>query len=265
MQTIVFLDLDNTFWTDDGVPASALEAIRAAQANGHRVFSNTGRARAGTRDLLQYGLDGRCYAAGAEVYLGNERIVSEPLGIQTSKLFCGMLDIGQGILVAEGGDRCFVRAYDQAWFCDLRDRLERIDDPFIDWPDISKMTDDDHAQVYKYSLWIAGGVPAAIKEGIPSGFRETTMGDATEFTQVGHTKATALDAVRRMMEQRDGMRYQTMALGDSGNDISMLHAADIAVCMGNGTDAAKAASDYVTSDITEDGLYHAFEHFGLIS
>ena len=55
-----------------------------------------------------------------------------------------------------------------------------------------------------------------------------------------------------------------MALGDSGNDIPMLRAADIGICMGNGTDAAKDAADYVTSAITDDGLYHAFEHFGLI-
>lgn len=264
MQTIAFLDLDNTFWTEYGVPDSALEAIRAAQANGHRVFSNTGRARAGTRKLLQYGLDGRCYAAGAEVYLGTERVVSEPLGIETSHQFCRMLDIGEGILIAEGGDRCFVRSYDTYWFQSLYERLAKIDDPFIDWPDISQMTDDDHAQIYKYSLWVSGGVPASIKQSIPDGFRETTMGEATEFTQVRFTKATALDTVRHLLEQRDGISYQTMAVGDSGNDISMMHAADVAVCMGNGTDAAKAAADFITHNIEDDGIYHAFEHYGLI-
>jgi hydroxymethylpyrimidine pyrophosphatase-like HAD family hydrolase len=126
------------------------------------------------------------------------------------------------------------------------------------------MSDEDHAQVYKYSLWIAGGVPQEVKDSVPQGYRETTMGDATEFTQVGHTKATALDTVRSALEQRNGLTYQTMALGDSGNDIPMLRAADIGICMGNGTDAAKDAADYVTSAITDDGLYHAFEHFGLI-
>lgn len=264
MPSIVFLDLDNTFWTETAVPDSALEAIHRAQANGHRVFSNTGRARAGTRDLIRYNLDGRCYAAGAEVFLGNERVVSEPLSIENSHLLCRLLDVGEGILIAEGGDRCFVRAYDQAWFQQLYDALAKIGDPFIDWPDISEMNDADHAQTYKYSLWIEGGVPEAVKNAVPAGFRNTTMGDATEFTQEGHTKATALETVRHLLEQRDGTHYQTIAMGDSGNDIPMLHAADVAVCMGNGTDEAKAASDYVTTDITDDGLYHAFEHFGLI-
>lgn len=264
MPTIAFLDLDNTFWTEAGVPDSALRAIRLAQANGHLVFSNTGRGRAGTRDLSPYGLDGRCYAAGAEAFLGNERIVNEPLGVELSRKLCHTLDIGEGILIAEGGDRCYIRVYDQPMFQELFDSLAKIDDPFIDHPEISTMTDEDHAQIFKYSLWIAGGVPDEVKASIPTGFRETTMGDATEFTQVGHTKATALEMVRKAMETRGGVAYRTMALGDSGNDIPMLRTADVGVCMGNGTDAAKEAADWITSPINEDGLYHAFEHFGLI-
>lgn len=264
MPTIAFLDLDNTFWTEKGVPESALMAIRRAQANGHLVFSNTGRARAGTRDLRPYGLDGRCYAAGSEVFFGSEKIVDEPLGVEASKLLCSLLDVGQGILIAEGGDRCFIRVYDEPMFRELFDALARIDDPFIDHPEISAMTDEDHAQVFKYSLWVKGGVPDEVKASIPAGYRETTMGDATEFTQVGHTKATALESVRNALERRCGTRYRTLALGDSGNDISMLRAADVSACMGNGTDAAKAAADWVTTAIDDDGLLHAFEHFGLI-
>ena len=34
--------------------------------------------------------------------------------------------------------------------------------------------------------------------------------------------------------------------------------------MGNGTDEAKAAADYVTADIDDDGIAKALRHFGLI-
>ena len=139
----------------------------------------------------------------------------------------------------------------------------RTNDPFIDWPDIREMDESDHAQIYKYSLWVTGGVPDEVLESVPGGYRHTTMGDATEFTQEGHTKATVLDAIRRIVETRTGKTWRTMAFGDSGNDIPMLLAADIGVAMGNGTDAAKEAADYVCAPILEDGLLHAFEHFGL--
>jgi hydroxymethylpyrimidine pyrophosphatase-like HAD family hydrolase len=57
---------------------------------------------------------------------------------------------------------------------------------------------------------------------------------------------------------------RTIAVGDSANDLPMLRAADVSVCMGNGTDAAKAEADFVTRSIHDDGVFHAFEHFGLI-
>lgn len=266
MRSVVFLDLDNTFWSDGvGVPASTVEAIHVAQSHGHKVFSNTGRARAGTRDLTPYGLDGRCYAAGAEVFVGDEKICDLRLTLDESRALRDALDIGSGILVAEGGERCFVRAYDVVRFEELKAMLAASDDPFIDHPDLSVMTEDDHMQVFKYSLFVAGGVPQEVKEAVPAGFVPTSMRDATEFTRKGVSKAQALELVRRFLEERDGISYRTVAIGDSANDVPMLRAADVAVTMGNGTDEAKAAADYVTATIDEDGLYKAFEHLGLLS
>ena len=34
--------------------------------------------------------------------------------------------------------------------------------------------------------------------------------------------------------------------------------------MGNATDDVKAAADYVTRDIDDDGVYHALRHFDVI-
>ena len=264
MHYVVFLDLDNTFWSVDGVPDSAVEAIRRAQAHGHRVFANTGRSRGETRDLLQYGLDGRCYAAGTEAYLGTQRIVDHPLGVEVSRTMLSLLDIGEGILIAEGGDQCFVRGYDKEYLAQARAECARTNDPFLEQPDIDAMGERDHAQIYKYSLWVRGGVPEDVLSSMPAGYVPTSMGDATEFTNVRFSKATVLETMRAIVSERDGHEYTTMALGDSGNDIPMLHAAQVSVCMGNGTAEAKAVADYVTTSIDDDGLCHAFEHFGLI-
>ena len=47
---------------------------------------------------------------------------------------------------------------------------------------------------------------------------------------------------------------ETVAAGDSANDLSMLRTAGLGVCMANGTEDAKAAADRVIGDVREDGL-----------
>ncbi len=55
-----------------------------------------------------------------------------------------------------------------------------------------------------------------------------------------------------------------IAFGDAENDIAMLQLAGIGVAMGNGEPAAKAAADYVTDRIEEDGIWKALVKFAVI-
>lgn len=57
---------------------------------------------------------------------------------------------------------------------------------------------------------------------------------------------------------------EVMAFGDGGNDIDMLQHVGIGIAMGNASDIVKAASDYVTSKIDDDGIYRGLKKFGLI-
>ena len=55
-----------------------------------------------------------------------------------------------------------------------------------------------------------------------------------------------------------------MAFGDGENDMEMLRYVGIGVAMGNASDAVKAAADYVTDTVDDDGIEKALRHFGLI-
>lgn len=68
-----------------------------------------------------------------------------------------------------------------------------------------------------------------------------------------------------LMGQKHGFTQDEMiAFGDSQNDESMLRYAAIGVAMGNATQGAKDAADYVTDHIDEHGIWNAAVHFGLI-
>ncbi len=260
MPTAVFLDLDGTLWEWGVVPDSAREAIRRAQANGHKVLTNTGRARSEVNDLSYLQLDGFCFAAGAEVILDGKTIVDEPLGEERTRAVAAVFDSFGLNYNLEAGDGSWIGVNDEASY---QERLEALGptDIIMSVPRVETMPDDEWGRIHK--LFYHAGNPdfdqvAAL---MPEGVTLTRLAPGiAEATASGVTKATAMEAVRSCL----GAGWRTMACGDSDNDLTMLRAADVSVCMGNGNDNAKAAATWVTTDLHDDGLLHAFEHFGLI-
>ena len=56
-----------------------------------------------------------------------------------------------------------------------------------------------------------------------------------------------------------GNDIETIALGDSENDIEMLKFADTGIAMGNAKDILKNIADEITDHVNSDGLYKALK------
>ena len=59
-------------------------------------------------------------------------------------------------------------------------------------------------------------------------------------------------------------KEDTYAFGDSANDVEMLEFVAHGIAMGNGTDVAKNAAEFITTDIHKDGIWNGLKHYGLI-
>lgn len=70
--------------------------------------------------------------------------------------------------------------------------------------------------------------------------------------------------IEKTLEHYGIRREEIMAFGDGSNDIEMLQFAGIGVAMGNAVPEAKAAADYVTCNVEDEGIFHAVQHFGLL-
>jgi len=83
----------------------------------------------------------------------------------------------------------------------------------------------------------------------------------SELTLAGVSKGSAVLEMMRILgkETKDSFGF-----GDSENDIEMLRQCGTGIAMGNADPLTKAAADYVTTDIDEDGILNAMEYFGLI-
>ena len=70
--------------------------------------------------------------------------------------------------------------------------------------------------------------------------------------------------IQRYLEQKGIGREETIAFGDGHNDLEMLMFAGIGVAMGNAEESVKAAADYVTASVDEEGIAKALRHFQLV-
>lgn len=90
-----------------------------------------------------------------------------------------------------------------------------------------------------------------------------------EFRQTGK-----LPTEDQLIEEYQATRYRvrnaiavladTVAIGDSDNDLTMIEVAGIGIAMGNGEQCAKDAADWVADAVDASGLAHAFERLGVV-
>lgn len=81
-----------------------------------------------------------------------------------------------------------------------------------------------------------------------------------EITHTDATKGNAIDQLSRLLEIPP---EQIMAIGDSGNDLTMLRRAGLGIAMGNAPEFVKEAADAVTETNGRDGAAIAIETYAL--
>lgn len=81
---------------------------------------------------------------------------------------------------------------------------------------------------------------------------------AVESYHRDYNKSTGIEEVLKLMN----LSWDNcMAFGDADNDIEMLQKAAIGVAMGNASEALKKEADYITTEVTDDGIANAIHHF----
>ena len=118
-----------------------------------------------------------------------------------------------------------------------------------------------HEDIYQLSAFLPPEKEAEFLRRCPGCLAVRWEDDFCDILPAGGGKPNGL---AHTLAHQGLTREQSIAFGDGGNDVTMLEYAGIGVAMGTACDAAKAAADYVTDDITADGLAKALAHFGLI-
>lgn len=276
MSKVIFLDVDGTLVNyETKIPPSAVEAVLRARANGHRVYICTGRSKAEVyQDIWDIGLDGMIGGNGSYVEHHGEVLLHQTLTLGECTEIVDWLHRKKLEFYIESNSGLFgsedfacqgepvIRAYAAGKGADASALTVR--DAFPEMIFGGELYRDDVNKISyildRYETFSrAQAAFPALKHGTWGG-----KGEAALFGDIGVKDVSKAHAIDVLLESLGLDRADTIAFGDAKIDIPMFEYCACGVCMGSGGEEAKAAADFVTDGVDEDGLYHAFVRLGLI-
>ena len=229
MKKLLFFDIDGTLVDDDGsIPASTIQAIASAQKAGHLTFINTGRTWGNVDpELRAIGFDGFICGCGTEIIYRNQVLFHQQVKPK-HPAFCDLMKIYER---------------KQKDVQDLTDHADFGFDKFVIWY-------DEQTDLKKFQDGIAADFDFIDRE---NGFAEMVPKNCSKAT-----------GMQQLVDYLQMDMKDTIAFGDSLNDLPMMQAANIAVGMGNGTSLHPYVT-FITKDIKENGIYEAMKQLNLLS
>lgn len=257
---IVFFDIDGTLLSEvtRKIPESAITAIHRLQKNGHLAFINTGRALSFIdKEIFDIKFDGLLCGCGTFISYHNEIILHHKFSKTMCMNIVKLLRKYKIDAVLEGKDKSYGDVYDKINTQIFRDFVADFKHPYDTWEakDLSFdkffLYSDDSKSMEQFQKELENEIIFIDRE---KGFFEAVP---KEFS-----KATGIKEIADFLsvDLKD-----TIAIGDSNNDLMMFEAAGISIAMGNAPENIKNKVDFVTTDVDKNGIYQALEHFQLIS
>lgn len=242
-----FLDIDGTLIVDSFVvPEENLAAIEYARANGHKVFINTGRSWGNIPQKLREQLDVDGYICGNGAMITVDGVehrrekLSKELIMKLARYFLSCTDYW---CVFEGYHGNYIISNGLREPNSLQSVVNSLED-------VENFCENDEIQ-----LFAMGPVP---KKDFVNMFSEELdffpINTYADCVKKGLNKA---NGIQKVIEITGIKKENTVAMGDSANDLAMLDFAGIGVAMGNAPDEVKNRADIVTASNRDCGVAKA--------
>lgn len=252
---LFFFDIDGTLVpneSEQGPSSGVRRALAQLREDGHRIFLCTGRTLCDIGPALRaLNFDGIIAASGAYVSVDGQcihhRCMSLPLVRRAVELLISNHISG----VLSGPETLYYAGRGRELPWDL-ERLERGSDVTA------------RMQIEKFTAHVsAPGEFAPLRAALEQECHISVSDDRLfyEMTEKGTSKATAVEILCRYLHR--GME-DTVAFGDSENDVPLFRKAGLRVVMGNASPAVKQYADYITDTVENDGIVSALNHFGFL-
>ena len=258
-----FFDIDGTLtsFTTHVVPQSTIDALRALQANGVKIFICTGRPPAQMSVVLNtipVDFDGIVGFNGQYCVDGSGFLEKHALDATDVATIVRWLDEHEDIVACIGEE-------DYVYFNHSNDQMRRT------WASLGKTApdvffDDPHVrtaehETFQMSPYISRDQEAELLSLLPNTRGVRWHPDFVDLIPADGGKDRG---IQRFLDHYGWSKEQTISFGDGGNDVDMLRFTGIGVAMGNATEEPKAVADYITDDVDHNGIWNALKHFDII-
>lgn len=257
----LFFDIDGTLvsFTTHRIPATTIEALTQAHDRGIDIYISTGRPLPIINNLgdIAHLIDGYITTNGAYCFIGDEVI---------SRTVIAPEDVDYVTAKArELGFPCMVVGCDSLTMYNSASQPEAVE-RVCRMLNVSLEPERPLAEiavqgVLQLTPLISAELEEQIivpREGLLSG---RWCPEFTDLTAAGVNKAKGL---REIAARRGFDISETLAMGDGGNDLSMIRTAGIGVAMANANPILLSAADYITTSVDSSGVLHALRHFHII-
>lgn len=261
MTKALFFDIDGTLvsFETHRIPSSTIEALEAARAKGLKIFIATGRPKAIINNLSELQdrnlIDGYITMNGAYCFVGDKVIYKSAIPQKEVKAMAAFCE-------KKGAPCIFVEEHHIS-VCQPNEMVRKIFYDFLHVNILPTVSFEEAAskEIIQMTPFITEEEEREVLPSIPTCEIGRWYPAFADVTAKGVTKQIGIDAIIRHFDIK---LEETMAFGDGGNDITMLRHAAVGIAMGQAEEEVKAAADYVTAPIDEDGISKAMKHFGII-
>ncbi len=273
----LFFDVDNTLVPNGKkMPASTIKALKLLQSNGNEIFVVSGRAHNNIHNfVLEFGFDGIISGCGTRIQYNNIDLFYHPLSTWEHKTTLNVLKEKNIAYVVQTNKNLIAKPFYFNRFYNkkisIKEVLQSKDyEGFIET--FGEVLYGNADNSYKYdnteSIWyFLSDIPSKeLSSYLPDTLRAISWGknstlDRGEICSSIYTKGWAINF---LIENLKINRKETIAFGDSLNDVDMISTSYTGIAMGNACPELKKTADYVTDDCTNDGIYNALKKLDLI-
>lgn len=262
-EKLLFFDIDGTLidCTKDiiGIPDTTRESLQKLQQQGHHPFLATGRCKCFIVDeVMSYPFDGYVTCNGGYVEYKGQEIFKEIVSIEALKVthqFCKKHDI---VYYFEANETIYTLRKDHPKHIEFKKQWKMKEEVIEDTFNIEEIetyigmivvNSKDEIEEMKQTLSPYFDIQRHHSE------------YSFDLTWKGVSKAVGIHKLVAVLNKDI---EETIAFGDGRNDLEMLQTVGIGIAMGNAVPEAKNVSNYITTNIEEDGITAALKHFSLI-